>query len=173
MDLGQPLVRIAVVFSVFALAACATPVTPATPSPTAVPSATTAASAPGTPTGKLTPRLQQLADSPALRAASADEQARALSLPASGPGSLVHDKQGRILVTIRTTDVSDSFQSTLRAAGIDIQNVSDRYQTVTAFIPLTSLSAIAVLPAVQNVQEELAPSPGSGELAPLAPAKYV
>jgi hypothetical protein len=117
--------------------------------------------------------LQQLADTPSLRTASPEEQARALSLPAKGPGSLVRDTQGRILVTIRTTDVSDSFQSTLRAAGIDIQNVSDRYQSVTAFVPLGSLSAIAALPAVQNVQEELTPSPGSGELAPLGPAKYV
>ena len=168
MNFGQPLRRIVVVFSLFALAACATPVTPATPPPTAAPSATPAASAPATPTGKLAPRLQQLADSPALRSASADEQARALSLPAKGPGSLVRDTQGRILVTIRTTDVSDTFQKTLLGLGTNIQDVSDRYQSITLFVPLDQLNAIAKLPAVQNVQEELAATPGSGWLAPVA-----
>jgi hypothetical protein len=171
MNLGQPLRRIVVVFLLFALAACATPVTPAapaTPSPTAPLSATTAAGAPGTPTGKLTPRLQQLADTPSLRTASADEQARALSLPAKGPGSLVHDKQGRILVTMRTGDVSDTFQKTLLGLGADIQDVSDRYQSITLFVPLDQLTAIAKLPAVQNVQEELAATPGGGWLAPVS-----
>src|SRR5438105_1986976 len=86
-------------------AARPTSVTPTAPSPTPV-----SLSTPSQPTGKLTPRLQLLADSPALHAASAEELARALGLPPQGPGSLVRDAQLRILVAIRTTDVSDGFQ---------------------------------------------------------------
>jgi hypothetical protein len=165
MNLWQPLGRVAVAMVLVALAACAAPATPAAPSPVAAPSPTAVlVPTPGKSTGKLTLRLQMLADSPALRAASADEQARALSLPAQGPGSLVRDAQGRILVSIRTGDVSDSFQMALRDAGAVVTNVSERYQTVTAYVPPAQLEAIAALTAVQNVQEELAPSPGSGRL---------
>jgi hypothetical protein len=143
------------------LAGCAAgpaSVAPATPTPVAAASPTTVSlPAPGQPTGKLTPRLQLLADSPALRSAGAEEQARALSLPAQGPGSLVRDAQSRILVSIRTSDVSDGFQKALRDNGADVTDVSEPYKSVTAFVPAVQLTAIAGLPAVLNVQEELAP----------------
>ena len=151
MRFRKPWGRILVVFLMLALAACAPPVTPATPSPTAAPAT------PGGPAGKLTPRLQQLADSPSLRAASPEEQARVLGLAPQGPGSLVRDAQGRLLVTLRTSDVSDAFQKTLRGLGADISSVSAPYQSVSAYVPLDQLSAVAGLPAVLSVQEELAP----------------
>jgi hypothetical protein len=149
--------RMVVAISLATLTACAAPTIPAAPSPLATPLPTS-----GKPTSKLTPRLQMLTDSPALRAASAEEQARALGLPPQGPGSLVRDAQARLLVTMRTRDVSDEFQKALRDAGAVVTNVSERYQSVTAFVPIAQLTTVANLPAVQSVQEELAPGVGGG-----------
>lgn len=119
--------------------------------------------------GKLSTRLEVLAQSPGLSTASADEQARALSLPAQGSGSLMHNAQGQILVNIRTTDLSANGLQTLRDSGATITNVSDQYQVVTAFVAIVNLSAIANLPPVQSMQEELAPGAGGGAMFPTPP----
>ena len=119
----------------------------------------------GVPTkssGKLSSRLQMLADSPTLQSASLAEQARALSLPAKGPGSLMRDAQGRLSVDIHMTDVSETQQQALQKAGAVIIHVSPNYQVVTAAIPVTDLAGVANLPAVQNIQEILAPVTGGG-----------
>jgi len=151
-----------------ALAGC-TPL--AATSPLAMPTmASPAARPPLTKaTGKLSTRLALLAQSPALRAASVDEQARTLSLPAQGPGSLMHDADGRLLVDIRTADLSANGLQALRDAGATITNVSERYQVVTAFVAASDLTAIADLPMVQNVQEELAPGGTGGAVFPTPP----
>ena len=104
-----------------------------------------------------------------LRTASADEQARALSLPPQGPGSLVHDAQGRLLVNIRMMDLSANGLQSLRDAGIVIKNVSEQYQQVTAFVAGADLETLANLPMVQNVQEELAPANSGGAVIPQPP----
>lgn len=119
------------------------------------------------PDGKLSFRLAALANSTALRAASADEQARELSLAPSGPGSLMRDVQGRLLVYIRMTDLSSTQLQALTTAGAQIVNVADRYQTVTALVDAAQLNAIANLAAVQSVQEEVTPLVGNGTLLPL------
>lgn len=103
-----------------------------------------------------------LASTPALRAAPAAVLARALSLPEQGPGSLVLDANGRVLVTIRASDVSTRTQETLQHLGVHITSVSDRYQQVSAFVSMDALNTIADLPAVLSVQEELAPGFGDG-----------
>ena len=118
------------------------------------------------PTGKLSARLEMLAQSPSLRVASADEQARALSLPAQGPGSLMRDEHGRLLVTIGTTDFSDSGLQALRDAGVVITNVSEQYRVVTAFVAPDDLITVVTLPAVHSVVEELTPGGGGGAVFP-------
>src|SRR4051812_43879187 len=54
--------------------------------------------------GKLSPRLTALADATSF--ASPRARARALSLPASGVGSLPLRSDGRVMVEIRTSDTS-------------------------------------------------------------------
>ncbi len=108
-------------------------------------------------TGKLSSRLEALASSPTLQNATLEEQARALSLPATGPGSLIRDEQGRILVTIRMDDTSAANLQALAAAGATVVNVSQSHQTLTAFIALNDLQAAANLQSVQSIQEELSP----------------
>jgi hypothetical protein len=111
----------------------------------------------GKPTGKLSPRLQALAQYTSLHAASADTQARILSVAASGPGSLRKDAQGRLLVYIRTSDLSDANLNALRRAGALIEHVSSEYQVVTAFMPAAGLNALAAIDSVQYVYEVLQP----------------
>lgn len=130
------------------------------------PTSTVASPVAPKPTGKLSARLEMLAQSPSLLAASADEQARALSLPAQGPGSLMRDEQGRLLVNIRTTDFSAGGLQALRDAGAVITNVSEQYQVVTAFVAPDDLATIATLPAVLIVMEELTPGGGGGAVFP-------
>ncbi len=106
---------------------------------------------------KLSSRLEALARSATLRAASAAEQARALSLPAQGAGSLMRDARGQLLVNIRMTDLSPAQLQVLRAAGAQIVHVSERYRVVTALVDAARLTNIADLQTVQSVMEELTP----------------
>ncbi len=106
---------------------------------------------------KLSFRLEALARSATLRAASAAEQALALSLPAQGSGSLMRDARGQLLVEIRMTDLSPAQLQALRVAGAQIVHVSERYRVVTALVNAARLTNIADLQTVQNVMEELTP----------------
>jgi hypothetical protein len=112
--------------------------------------------------GKLSSRLAILAQSTSLQTASIEEQALALSLPAQGAGSLVRDETGRLLVNIRMTDTSDSQQQALVKAGAVIQHVTDQYKTVSAFVAVTDLAAVAGIQTVQSIEEELTPSTADG-----------
>ena len=123
---------------------------------------TTIALAQAKSVSKLSFRLEALAQSSALRAASAVDQANALSLPAQGAGSLMRNTRGRLLVYIRMADVSEPQLQTLRAAGAQIVHVSSRYQVVTAYVDAATLTSIADLTAVQSVEEALAPMVGDG-----------
>jgi hypothetical protein len=107
--------------------------------------------------GKLSFRLDALARSASLRAANASEQARALSLPEHGPGSLMRNSRGQLLVDIRMTDLAPAQLQALRAMGAQIVHVSDRYRVVTALADAADLTRIADLRSVQSVTEELAP----------------
>ena len=80
------------------------------------------ATAAGAKTGKLSPRLSTLASGASF--ASPRAQAKALSLPSTGFGSLVTRTDGRVVVDIRTTDTSAGGVSTLRALGAQIERVS-------------------------------------------------
>lgn len=125
---------------------------------------TTVALAQAESTSKLSFRLEALAQSSALRAASAVDQANALSLPARGAGSLMRNARGQLLVYIRMANVSETQLQTLRAAGAQIVHVSSRYQVVTAYVDAATLTSIADLTTVQSVEEALAPIVGDGSL---------
>ncbi len=120
------------------------------------------APAAGTPQGKLSARLSLLTGNPALAKASPADLAKALSLPAKGPGSLILESQGRLLVDIRATDLSDAHLQELKNAGAAVANVSQTYQTVTASVAVQDLNKIAALAYVQNIQEELTPQDRGG-----------
>ena len=117
------------------------------------------------PVSKLTPRLYALAQSSALRAASVADQAQALSVAPDGPGSLMRDAQGRVLVEVRTADVSDAFQQSLRDAGARIEHISERYQTIAAWVDTARLGEVEALPVAQSIQEVLAPIVGHSGIA--------
>ena len=89
---------------------------------TLVPAAPVRAATDGTREGKLSPRLTTLASEPGF--ASPHARARALSLPASGVGSLVTRSDGRVLVYIRTTDTTSDGVAALRVRGAQIVDVS-------------------------------------------------
>ena len=93
------------------------------------------------PKSKLTFRLQMLANSSTLRAANAVDQARALSVAARGPGSLLRDTQGRLLVYVRLSSLANSELQALKNAGAQIVNVANAYRTVTAWVDPANLNA--------------------------------
>lgn len=106
---------------------------------------------------KLSFRLAMLARSATLRAATSEAQARSLSLPPKGAGSLVRDASGKILVNIRVPGLDDARVQDLRNAGAQVTHVSSRYQVVTALVDAASLTNVASVSAVQSIQEQLAP----------------
>ena len=135
-------------FAIFVLLAACSNGTPATTGGTG--------SLGNKPQGKLSARLQQLSD-PALSAKDAQAQAVALSLPASGPGSLQRNDKGEVLVTVRMSDTSDANRAALQSAGATIVNVATAFHTITAYVRPDQLAALAALPTVEHIQEELSP----------------
>lgn len=124
------------------------------------PLATPIALAQAKSSSKLSFRLEMLARSSTLRAASRVDQASALSLAPEGAGSLLRDARGRLLVYIRMSDLSAAKLQALRDAGGQIVNIADRYQTVTVLVDAANLTTIANIAAVQSVMEELTPESG-------------
>jgi hypothetical protein len=106
--------------------------------------------------GALSPRLTDLVSLDRLSLSRAEE-ARALSLPASGPGSLLRSG-GQVLVEVRFEEGARVEVDAVRAAGARIVHVSPRYATVTAAASPASLPRVAGIPGVQSVTEVLAPS---------------
>jgi hypothetical protein len=115
----------------------------------------TAAAATGPRAAVLSPRLAALA-SENLKAKGEMSQARTLSLPAHGPGSLLRSGN-RVLVDIRITAQPRRRLEALRRAGAQIVFVSRRYRTVTAAVAPASLHSVAGVADVGSVVEDLAP----------------
>src|SRR5437879_11247192 len=69
--------------------------------------------------GKLSPRLLALSRHP---------RARALSLPRSGAGSLVRHGDGRLVVQIRTSDLSTATMTRLTSLGAHVVSTSSAYR---------------------------------------------
>ena len=101
--------------------------------------------------GPLSARLAMLArTNPAARA-------RALSLPAQGPGSLFTDAAGNPLVYITLARVDQPTVAALTRAGARVVHVSNRYNVVTAAVAPGMLQTVAAVPGVQTMREALAP----------------
>ncbi len=108
--------------------------------------------------GKLSQRLQLLADNPALQTQDAKAQAQALNLPAAGAGSLMRNNQGDILVNIRLDALSQDNLKTLKSlSSLSIVHTAEEFRTVTAYISTTQLQNLALLNFVEAVEEELTP----------------
>ncbi len=103
----------------------------------------------------LSARLDELAQ-PALRTAPRAEQAASLSLPTSGPGSLLR-VGNRVLVEARFESGAALALPALRAAGAEIVDVGHRYRTVTAAVRPVDLPRLGTVTGVDAVTEALAP----------------
>jgi ELWxxDGT repeat protein len=121
---------------------------------------------------QLSPRLVRLADQ---GAASDQAQAQAVGLPAQGEASLLrHDDQP--VVEIRFNNDPKAREGAVHAAGGEVLDVSDDYNTITAAVAPQRLRALASIEGVQSVTEVLTPrvaatcpsgaivSEGSGQL---------
>ena len=120
-----------------------TPDTPAAPS------------RPGKPTD-MTPRLAAVA-SPAVATSSAAVQAAAAGLPAEGPGSLLRDPQGRLVVDVTLADGSPTGLASLAGVGAELVATDGGPVLATVVVPATALRALAALPAVAYLAEVPAP----------------
>lgn len=118
-----------------------------------------AATAAATASDVLSGRLAALAG-PDLRAASRAEQAAALSLPASGPASLMR-RGDSVVVDVRVANRTRERAAGLEATGARVLSVSGGYRTVTAAIPPSSLRRLAGVPGVVAVSEVLTPMVGA------------
>jgi hypothetical protein len=103
----------------------------------------------------LSARLAELAQ-PDLRAAPRAEQAASLSLPPSGPGSLLREGN-RVLVEVRLQPAAAIDLPALRAAGAEIVHVGRRYRTVTVATRAADLPRLGAVAGVDVVTEALAP----------------
>ncbi len=107
----------------------------------------------GTP---LSPRLQELSR-PSVFSLPDASQADALDLAAQGPGSLVRADDERLLVTARLASVGSSSLQAVEATGAVITFVDNNLRSVTMTIAPADLPALAAVPGVEYVHEELAP----------------
>jgi subtilisin family serine protease len=115
----------------------------------------------------LSARLSQLAK-PSVHLASRAEQAKDLSVPRRGPGSLLR-VGSRVLVEVRFDSGAAAAVDDLRAAGARIVGVSRRYQTVTVAAKPSGLRRLAGVARVTAITEVLTPIvSGIGGSGPLA-----
>ncbi|MBS1679548.1 MAG: S8 family serine peptidase [Actinobacteria bacterium] len=103
----------------------------------------------------LSPELARLSR-PALGAAPPGVQAKALGLPAEGPGSLIREG-GRVVVEAHFETGAQAAVDELEAAGADVLLASGRYQTVAAAIAPADLGALAEVPGLLSVLPARAP----------------
>jgi len=108
-----------------------------------------------TSSSALSPVLMKLSK-PALRHLPPSQQARAVGVAASGPGSLIR-RGNRILVYIRFDHGAIASLPDLRNAGAGIVSASRRYQIVTASLPPADLHGVAQAGRVLAVTPVRAP----------------
>jgi hypothetical protein len=106
------------------------------------------------PTGKLSAVLTQLAQ-PLIATQSAEQQDQALGMQATGPGSLMRNDKGQVLVVVRVSEVSDATLAALRNAGATVVNTAETYRSVTVYISPDHLNGLAAVPGVENIHEEV------------------
>lgn len=105
--------------------------------------------------GDLSMRLAQLAK-PSVRSDPPRKQAKALGLPASGPGSLLR-RGNRVLVEVQFDHGALSSLDDLRAAGMRIVHASRGYQTVTVAAKPVELTRLNRIGQVRSAREVLTP----------------
>jgi subtilase family protein len=113
------------------------------------------ASALASPPEELNSRLDQLASAP-LRSAGPAEQARAVSLVAEGPGSLMRDG-GRLVVDILVSGSARERAAGIEAAGGRVTGIDPADGRLNASVAEADLRAVAAAPGVVSVTEELVP----------------
>jgi hypothetical protein len=91
-----------------------------------------------------------------LRDASNREQAEAVSLRATGAGSLLRDG-GRLVVSARVDGVSDALLERLRAAGAEVLGAHPEFGTVDLAVAEGDLRTVAAVPGVAALTEALEP----------------
>lgn len=103
---------------------------------------------------RLSPRLERIARTPSLRAATPRGRSRGVGLPARGPGSLAHTG-ARITVEVRLRD--GAALDRLRAAGARVLHLSTRYGVATVAVDPGALRTVGAVRGVRSVHEVLAP----------------
>jgi hypothetical protein len=103
----------------------------------------------------LSPRLVVLS-SPAVRALGPARQSRKVGLTPSGAGSLLRHGR-RVLVDVHFAGGAAGHAAALAATGANVVEVSSEYQTVTVAALPGQLPAVAAVPGVEAVQEEITP----------------
>ena len=121
-------------------------------------------------TSKLSPRLQNLRQ-PQVMALSGAARSQAMGLVGTGAGSLMERPGGRIVVQIRFTDTSSATLDAVAAAGVTDLSLSAPDGVADGVVSPDALGALAAVPGVASVKEEITPMVGSGRanLAPSAP----
>jgi hypothetical protein len=113
--------------------------------------------------GKLSPRLLTLSK-PSLAGASVKAQAKAVGLPASGPGSLL--RRGKeVLVYVRVKGSAANTAKLIGGTGASVVNTAKHYGVVTAAVAPSRLKALAGLSQVRSAFEALAPRVASHSTA--------
>ena len=124
----------------------------------AVASLLLAAPAPAAP-DELSSRLAMVSGA-GLRSAPEPEQARAVSLLPHGPGSLLRDPAGNLIVNVRVSGAARERVTGLRDAGASIVAVAPAYHLISVSAGEEALRSIARAPGVESVTEELTPMSG-------------
>lgn len=105
--------------------------------------------------GPLSPVLARLAK-PRVQALAPAQQAQAVGVAPSGPGSLLR-RGDRVLAYVRFDRGAVAALPALRGAGARVIDSNRRYQTVTAAIPAADLHGVAAVPGVEAVFPVRAP----------------
>jgi hypothetical protein len=127
------------------------------------------------PQGKLSHRLELLAQ-PDFRRLDLQTQSQIMGVASTGPGSLLKNEAGEVLVYIRLTDTSAANLEALAKAGANIVHVAEAYRTVTAFMEVGQLTGVVELAFVESLLEVETPFTAADMVqaeahVPSAPAK--
>lgn len=105
-------------------------------------------------------RLQQLAEASVSKLSLA-KQAKVLSLPPSGPGSLARSSDDRVRVEIHLANTDPSTLEKLKKLGARRQMVARSFASVTAYVTPHQALEVAKLPETISVDPVFVPSVGS------------
>ncbi|HTR73979.1 MAG TPA: S8 family serine peptidase [Solirubrobacterales bacterium] len=104
----------------------------------------------------LSPELVELAK-PAVASRSPEAQAEAIGVPVEGPGGLMREEGGRVVVEAHFEAGALVRVEALREAGAKIELASRRYQTVALSIAPGDLDALAEVPGLSAVEASRKP----------------